>query len=137
MTLATSTTRGKTPMNESFVLADVSAGEIFSNSPMQNVGKTRAISFKMNESLFIVEYNGSVPLNVPDDWPLPSYEVRRKLPMRECEACKSDIFHEGRGHRARRTSWIVRKKGEFFWLRVCFEHMKPEVRAVIKEMYSR
>lgn len=108
------------------------------NSLTNRPNKTIRSSAKMGESLFIVEYDGSVPLNAADNWPLPSYEVRRKLPMKECHICHSDMFYEGRRlHRARRTSWVIRKKGEFYWFRVCFEHMKPEVRAVIKEMYSR
>lgn len=138
MTLATSSTRGKTPMNESSVSADGSVGERFFNSPIMNVGKSRVISAKIGENLFIVEYDGSVPLNLPEDWPFPDYEVRRKLPMKECEHCRSDIYNGvAKFRKARRTSWIVRKRGEFYWLRTCFEHMKPGVREVIKEMYSR
>lgn len=135
-------------MNESSVLADVSEKPgIFYNPGIQNVGKTRKISAKMGESLFIVEYDGSVPLNLPADWPLPSYEVRRKLPMKECMECRADIYFEDSYHalasgwsrriKARKTSWIFRKRGEFFWNRICWNHMKPEMRAVIKEMYSR
>ena len=145
MTLATSSKRGKTPMSESSVSAggfDGGKGAPFlsANSPMQNVGKTRTISAKMGESLFIVEYDGSVPLNLPADWPFPSYEVRRKLPMKECMRCRSELlFYEGntRKPQARRTSWVFRKRGEFYWHRVCFEHMTPEMRKVIAEMYSR
>ena len=96
-------------------------------------------------SLFIVEYDGSMPLNLPADWPFPNYEVRRKLPMKECHRCKGEMFYFSDSHstllarrvKARRTSWLFRKRGEFFWFRICFNHMKPEQRAVIKEMYSR
>ena len=134
MTLATPNKRGTTPMTTPF--SPTEAGGIFPNPPSKS--RTLRASAKMGESLFIVEYDGSVPLNVPENWPLPSYEVRRKLPMKECEQCRSDIY-EGRAKfpKARKTSWIARRRGEFYWLRVCFEHMHPEVRTVIKEMYSR
>ena len=132
MTLVTSSKRGTTPMNESSVLAGSGQGDIFSKSPTPK-------SAKMTESLFIIEYDGSLPLRIPADWPFPEYEVRRKLPMKECSVCMSERFYDTGRHnpRNRRTSWVFRKKGGFFWLRVCFEHMKPGMRMVIKEMYSR
>lgn len=137
MTLATPSKSGKTAMNESSFLAGSKPGGIFSNPPTKS--RTLTASAKMGESLFIVEYDGALPFNVPANWPFPDYEIRRKLPMKECEQCRNDIFRlEGsHKHKARRTSWIARKKGDFLWLRVCFDHMKPAMRDVIKEMYSR
>lgn len=118
----------------------VAEGAVFSNAPvMQSAPRTKKRSAKMNESLFIVEYDGTVPWNFAKDWPFPEYEIRRKLPMKRCEGCADEIFRMAGTtlRKPRRTSWIFRKRGDYFWIRVCWSHMKPGMRDVIREMYSR
>lgn len=131
MILATSRAEepiAKTPMTNRFAPAEVRG--TFTPSG-QTVGTDLSL-VQIPESTSHMGLPEGIPVLAHE-----SYEIRRKLPMKPCAFCQREKFRDGKRPKPRRTSWVYRKRGWFMWYRVCFEHMTPPMRLVIREMYSR